>query len=54
MLVAQFKTDAASGRSFFAVCGPQQAALPGVGAAGADIAASSTSPHTTIRHFLNV
>lgn len=32
-------------RSFFAECGPQQAAVPGVGAAGANSAASSTSPH---------
>lgn len=30
--------------SFFAECGPQHTAVPGVGVAGADCAASSTSP----------
>lgn len=32
------------GGSFFTACGPQQAAVPGVGAAGAHSAANSTSP----------
>lgn len=43
--VRSCKNVVASNRSFCAACGPQQAAVPGVGAAGADSAASFTSPH---------